>query len=359
MSRKIYLFVSDVASFIGQNKWDYITPFERLWKKCDNESYTRVIEHYHSNILNCHKQLDSISLQKNYLKSDLESKKITKRQYTKQLNELLKTESIITTNLQSTEKFVDDIDLTQKEKLQKHLGKDNIKTLESDTTTTKDKKQLVQNVVNNLNIDDSSKKQTLKAAESFINKTHGTLKEESAIQMFEKKFGVSLDTSQQFNSKKLCNSKFEWYVCGKCDGLLITQNSENNYIVEVKNRTKSFFNTLRDYENTQIQLYMWMLNINHTKLVEKLDSKIRVTTIHKNDEYISNILHYLTVFTDRFENKFLCSFEKQLEYVSQSEPDKKVFLQKLYLNDIHKLELQKLKNEVNSDNENCMISDTI
>lgn len=32
---------SDIASFINQNKWDYVTPFLRLWKKYDSEHFTK------------------------------------------------------------------------------------------------------------------------------------------------------------------------------------------------------------------------------------------------------------------------------------------------------------------------------
>ena len=360
MSRKIYIFISDIASFIGQNKWDYITPFERLWKKCDREGYQRVIEHYKTTLVTYNQELDNITLEKGYLESDFKAQKITSRQYSKKLEELTKKEDCINNERITTQKYVDNIDLTQKEKLEKHIGKSNIETIESDNTTTTNKKKLVNNFVNELNLDEATRRETLKSAESYINKTHGTLKEESAIHMFEKKFNVSLDTSQQFNSKVLpAPSQFQWYICGKCDGLYITKDPKESYIVEVKNRTKSFFNRLREYENTQIQLYMWMLHINQTKLVEKLDSKIRITNVKRDDLYINNVLEYLNIFTHNFENKFLTSFDKQLEYVAQPQHEKQVFLQKLYLNEIKKLELQKL-NDGNTDSDNdCMISDTI
>ena len=35
----VFLNSSDIAAFIGQNKWDIVTPFERLWKKCDKSGY--------------------------------------------------------------------------------------------------------------------------------------------------------------------------------------------------------------------------------------------------------------------------------------------------------------------------------
>ena len=35
--QKVFLYTSDIASYIGQNKWDYVTPFERLCKRCDKD----------------------------------------------------------------------------------------------------------------------------------------------------------------------------------------------------------------------------------------------------------------------------------------------------------------------------------
>ena len=106
------------------------------------------------------------------------------------------------------------------------------------------------NKINSTN--DGFKKNLIKETESFINKTHGTLKEESAIEIYEKKFNVKLNTNQEFYKCSLDNldtSQFEWYIGGKVDGLYIDNNDRSkSYIVEVKNRTKGFFSTLRDYE---------------------------------------------------------------------------------------------------------------
>ena len=41
--KKVFLYPSDIAAYIGQNQYDFVTPFERLWKRCDTESYTDII----------------------------------------------------------------------------------------------------------------------------------------------------------------------------------------------------------------------------------------------------------------------------------------------------------------------------
>ena len=39
----IYLNISQIASFVGQNHYDYITPFNVLWKRYDTENYNKLI----------------------------------------------------------------------------------------------------------------------------------------------------------------------------------------------------------------------------------------------------------------------------------------------------------------------------
>ena len=41
---KIFLYTSDVAAYIGKNPYDVVTPFERLWKRCDATGYTIALE---------------------------------------------------------------------------------------------------------------------------------------------------------------------------------------------------------------------------------------------------------------------------------------------------------------------------
>jgi hypothetical protein len=193
-----------------------------------------------------------------------------------------------------------------------------------------------------------------KQGESFINKTHGTLKEDSAIQMYEDKFKVKLDTSQAFNKMLLkevsTDSVFDWHICGKVDGLY-----NQTYIVEVKNRTKAFFNSLRDYEKTQIHLYMHMLGIPKAKLVEKLDNKIRITEIYEDKTYTTNILEYLGVFIASFEEKFLEREDAKALYVAKNADEKKHYIHQNFLTPVLNYMNKKINDE--NDDKECMIDD--
>ena len=255
--QKIFLYISDIAAYIGQNQYDFVTPFERLWKRCDTNNYKEIISLNKNSLINLQLELKNLEHEKILLDDDLNTKRITKRQY----NLLVKNKDLEikkeVEKIEELETKIDTIDLNQEERL----------------------------------------------TESFINKTHGTLKEDSAIKMFEKRFNVTLDTSQKFYKHRLKisdESKFDWYIGGKMDGIY-----KDQYIVEVKNRMRGFFNTLRDYEKTQIHIYMHLLQIPLSKLVEKYENNIRITTIYQNNDYLKDILEYLNVFITHFEKDFL------------------------------------------------------
>lgn len=362
--RKIYIYISDIASFIGQNKWDYVTPFERLWKKCDVQEYKTTLTNINNNINTKKSLLQQLDQDKLVLQQKLSEKLITQRQFTIAKNKLEKEVIKIDNEINKLQDSIDDIDLTQKEKLEKVLGSNVISNIESNKIETDNKRQTVETIFDNLDISKDKKERLKKQADSFINKTHGTLKEDSAIELYESKFKVKLDTSQKLYSKKLEhiseNSMFDWFICGKMDGLYNDETDiSKNYVVEIKNRTKGFFSTLREYENTQIQLYLWITTWGKAKLVEKYQNKIRITEIYRDNDCINDIMEYLSIFVNKFENHFLNNQETKLLYISYDNEHKQQFLRRLYLNDIYQTankKFEKLIVHENNDNK-CDIDD--
>jgi hypothetical protein len=338
--QKIYIYISDVASFVGQNKWDYVTPFEQLWKRCNTATYNSLLQKIQSTIAAKKLEITQLDSKKQVLDDDLMHKRITKRQHTIAINKLLKEKETVHSVVNKLENRVDDIDLTQQQKLEKALSTVLVADMQSSTIETDDKKTIINKAVDNLNISEEQKQDVRKYAESYINKTHGTLKENDAITMFETKFNTKLDTSQQLLKKRLddlsLHTPYDWYICGKVDGLYIDNSDpEKSYVVEVKNRTKGFFTTLRDYEKTQIQLYLWILDLKHAKLVEKYKNELRITAIFKDQDYINDIQKYMSIFINNFSNSFLSNDDAKIDFMSRTADDKKLFLNKLYINDIY------------------------
>jgi hypothetical protein len=357
--QKIFLYISDIAAYIGQNPYDFVTPFERLWKRCDTNKYKEIIRLNKNDLINLQLELKNLENKKKLLDDDLETKRITKRQY----DLLVKNKDLeIKREVQKIEELetkIDNIDLNQEQRLTKVIGKENIDTIQSDKVETSDKKENINVLLRNMNISEDKRKLLKKETESFINKTHGTLKEDSAIRMFEKRFNVTLDTSQTFYKHRLKisdESKFDWYIGGKMDG--IYRDDEISYIVEVKNRMRGFFTTLRDYEKTQIHIYMHLLGIPISKLVEKYENNIRITTIYRDDQYLKDILEYLNVFITYFEKDFLNNTEMKGKYVSSDTHNKQKILKNLYLNEINKKINKKIREEMSdTTDETCLIDD--
>lgn len=359
----IFLNISDIASFIGQNKWDYITPFERLWKKYDSE-YKIVVDEYNNKISNTKAELVVLENEKNIIEQNLADKKITKRQYTKLMKENETKMSSLTKNIDDLTQKVESISLTQSEKIEKNLGKDIITTIASSSKETQDKRKITNEAIEKLEkqgkIKKEQKEELLKQTESLINKTHGTLKEDSAIKIFETENNVTLDTSQKYFKFQLKKTTTQtWYVGGKMDGIYMDDtNPDNSYVVEVKNRTKGFFSSLRDYEKTQIQLYLLLTGFKQAKLVEKYNSKIRVTNVSIEQDYIDDILEYLSIFIDNM-SLFLKDYNMKMKYLDLSENEKKKFLNKLYIDKInkckeHRDEVKVIQNQADED---CLLSD--
>lgn len=357
--KKIFLYISDIAAYIGQNQYDFVTPFERLWKRCDTSNYNQIISSNKNDLVNLQLELKTLEKEKDLLEDDLNQKRITKRQYNtlvKKKDDQIKKE---VEKIEDLENKIDNIDLNQEQRLTKVIGKENINKIRSEKIETCDKKENINALLESMDITEDKRKVLKKESESFINKTHGTLKEDSAIEMFEKRFNIKLDTSQEFYKHRLKisdYSKFDWYIGGKMDGIYRDPNGEKeSYIVEVKNRMRGFFTSLRDYEKTQIHIYMHLLDIPLSKLVEKYENKIRITTIYKDDEYLKNILEYVNIFITNFENEFLNNTQVKIKYVSSDTYDKQKLLQNLYLNEINNKINQKINDT--SDSEECLIDD--
>ena len=84
----------------------------------------------------------------------LDTKKITKRQYTLRSNKIDKRLSELKVKSDCLEKMIDDIDLNQEQRLKKQLGDENVSLVKSDKVETDDKRKNITNIIKDLNISD-------------------------------------------------------------------------------------------------------------------------------------------------------------------------------------------------------------
>lgn len=285
MPLDIYINCSELSSFIGQNKWDYWTSFIKLWKRVDSDNYTKC-------------------------------------------EELSKNEGKIIQNDKLKE-------------LKETLGETFIQETMNKTTNKSDViKNIAQSIelINILDVPEEKKTQLKVNMESLVNTSFGISNECGALEIYEMKNKVILDKNQEFkkvsvpiDEETILNN---WFLGGKVDGILKDNNNQIIKIIEVKTRTKCFFKNIRDYENTQMQIYMYMFNVNNIDLVEYMPQnriKIKVTPIKKNKNNLFTIFKKMHIFMSKFEEFLNYPIDKKYEFYKMDLDDKKTFLQQLYL----------------------------
>lgn len=154
---------------------------------------------------------------------------------------------------------------------------------------------------------------------SLVNTSHGIKNEEKVVQIVAETKKKHIDRSNKLYKKQIIP---RWTLCGRIDGLC------DDHIIEVKNRVKGFFNTVRDYENTQVQLYMWMVDVEYTDLEEHYNGETRTTRVHRDDDYIEDVVERLGNFCKKFE-VFLADVDRQHAYLRSSAFDKAIIVRGL------------------------------
>lgn len=197
---------------------------------------------------------------------------------------------------------------TEKEFVEKHIG-DN-KTLQQqmkDTMTTncykdlQEKQRLILEQFKHVEGDEREK--LTRALTSLSNKSFGVRKEVDGIGMFEEIHNKKvIRVGKYFRQKILtmADDDIEWWIGGKIDGI-----TEENELVEVKNRVREFFNNLRNYEKVQIYLYFKLLDITKGYLVETLVTNNNKSINVINVEWDYNFWQDMYMRIVNFANLFM------------------------------------------------------
>lgn len=179
--------------------------------------------------------------------------------------------------------------------------------------------------ITDLHLDFNKTKKLIETAKSLENRCYGIKKESSALDIFEKTYNVKLFRSPPLVRKNI--NKISFF--GKIDALYKINNT--NIIIEIKNRIKGFFNELRNYEKTQIQLYMWMNDVKLAKLVECFNGEINVINLEYDKDYVESVHKKLFTFLDNLYD-FINNGDLE-SYVLLDDDTKKQFI----LNNIIKI----------------------
>lgn len=108
-------------------------------------------------------------------------------------------------------------------------------------------------------------------------------------------------SSNQYNSGyfrlHVCNIMGTNYEIVGCPGQVV-----NGELVCIKQRQRGMFNEVRDYEEIQCQVYMQMLNVSNSRLVERYDGKERHYIIPRDIERYDDIRLRLQNFCEHFHS---------------------------------------------------------
>ena len=148
--------------------------------------------------------------------------------------------------------------------------------------------------------------QDMLKAKDHIKKTlstnHGTRNEDKTAKF--DKMAANLTEDDTFYKYDICEIEGTLYqVVGRVDRI---QNNEDGSrtLVEIKNRTRGLFNTVRDYEEVQCQTYLQMMSgIEYCRLVETYNGESKSYLIQKNNEkWSEEIVPKLQNFCEHFHS---------------------------------------------------------
>jgi len=188
------------------------------------------------------------------------------------------------TDMQVIRRIQDDANINVQEKV------NNCLQLKDTSQLLKNRQEIFKEVDQNKNLDNETKQEFKKSLESVTNKVFGTINEKSIIDYYMMRSGKKVISNQRFIKKDICTYKdIKWSLGGKIDGI-----TEDNVVVEIKNRIYKLFYTMRDYEKPQIQTYMYILGLSQGHLVEsfKRQGEVTLNIIEENfdQEYWNNIV---------------------------------------------------------------------
>jgi hypothetical protein len=159
-------------------------------------------------------------------------------------------------------------------------------------------------------IPENQRSEFTKSANSVAYTGFGTRNETNAVQVYENLTGIKVKTLTDYFHDDIFiiedtpNKPDIWSIGGKVDGMFLKDGIES--ILEIKNRMKGLFNSLRDYEKVQCYAYMFMLNLKCVHLAECYkkaceDAEMNIIEIEWDDNFWFNeVVNKLSEFVDDF-----------------------------------------------------------
>jgi hypothetical protein len=205
---------------------------------------------------------------------------------------------------------------------------------------TKNTEQLTQNKLKVMEkikdkLPEKSKKEFTESFNSLTNTQFGIRFENKGIELYQQETGNSVEIDRRYHKEVIfevpsesvssnCNDSNDngidmWHIGGKLDG--ISKDKDNTkFVLEIKNRVNNLFYKLRDYEKVQCYVYMYLLGIEKTHLVETLKSqenrKINIIEVIYEEKYWDFIMEKTMLFIEDFYD-FILDKKRKIKLISQ------------------------------------------
>lgn len=143
-------------------------------------------------------------------------------------------------------------------------------------------------------VKDLSEKDKKIIQESILNVSHtnfGIKNENDALKIYQEHTKTNIMKDDKYKIKNIYSCPdYDILIGGKIDGI----NIDDGSIVEIKNRMKKLFNTLRSYEKVQLMCYLYIFGAAKGFLVEALKNKtgtnIGIIECTYDNEYMQTII---------------------------------------------------------------------
>jgi len=192
----------------------------------------------------------------------------------------------------------------------------------------KDREVLIKNLENAKDLGEDDKKEVRKIVEGYTNKKFGTIREINALDFYKKKYNVEVITKIDQRSKKILTiDGTELWIISRLDGMKM-----DGTVIEIKNRIYKLFDEVREYEWLQVQAYLNVYGLPKAELVEFLQNSggtMKINEVERDDTYWVEVL--LKILEDYFRVFLLiCQNDSKIKkYMSFGETEQNEYIKKL------------------------------
>lgn len=141
----------------------------------------------------------------------------------------------------------------------------------------------VNQVLKKLDLSGEDKKVITNFLHSKANTTHGIRREDKTAQhMIDSGIYTNLVKDNRFHKYTILETDIiHFSLVGRVDRLDIDKDG-NTTLIEIKNRTKKLFGTMKEYEHIQVQSYLHLLDLENAKLIEQYKEDMNIFPITRD-----------------------------------------------------------------------------